>query len=126
MESEDSSKLRLEAIMTGLSQTPQRWEYRTIFTMRPQGIEQLEETLRDLEGRLNQLGQEGWEIADLNWQVPAGDQDACIVILRRGTWHSGHVVASTNITQEFLIHKLDQAVMVLQQIRQALGAEDDS
>jgi hypothetical protein len=121
--SEDASRLRLEAIMTGLSQTPQRWEYRTILTIRPEGIEQLEETLRDLEARLNELGQDGWEIADLQWQVPAGDQDACIVILRRGTWHSGHVVASTNITQEFVIHKLDQMLNALNEIRDGLGSE---
>lgn len=119
---EDASKVRLEAIMTGLQQTPQRWEFRTVMATLPQGIEQLEETLRDLEARLNQLGQEGWDIANIDWQVPAGDQFACIAILRRSTWHPGHVVASTNITQEFVVHKLDQLGVILSDMRELLQA----
>ena len=121
--SDDPSKIRLEALMNGLAQTPQRWEYRTVIGMIPFGAEQLEETVRDLESKLIALGQEGWEIADIDWHVPAGDQDACIIILKRGTWHAGHMVASTNITQEFVIHQLDSLTQHVQRSLEDIRAQ---
>lgn len=122
MQPEDTSKARLDAIMNGLAQTPQRWEYRTVVGILPDSVEQLEGMVKDLETHLTGLGQEGWEIASMDWHVRAEDKQVCIVILRRGSWHPGHIVASTNITQEFVIHKLDAVGAALNAIADHVNA----